>query len=174
MSYEQFRAPIKAPALIAVAEHWHEVRSGRLMPGWRDIDPTAIKQYLPIVWSWRWDTALSTFIGRLAGEDIIAVMGTGIRGKRLHDCFPPNARDAVFARYKRVIDEPAFMHSVGKVHMLAGGNGWGERIVLPLAADGRHADGILGATVYRFSVRPVSGEASIDHLNEAIDFFPLH
>jgi hypothetical protein len=173
MSYERFRATINAPALIAVAEHWNAARSGRSMPAWRQIDPAAIKTYLPIVWSWRWDAALGTFIGRLAGEEIRAVMGLSIARKRLQDCFPPAARDAVFARYKRVIDEPAIMHSRGKIYALAGDHGWGERVVLPLAADGSHGDGVLGATVYQLGLRPTSGEVSIDHLNEAVEFYSI-
>jgi hypothetical protein len=159
--------------LIAVAEHWHAARSQRLMPAWGHIDPAAIKQHLPMVWSWRWDPALETFVGRLAGEEVIAVLGKNTRGKRLDECFSPAVVEVVLERYKRVMEEPAFMHGEGKVYVLAGGEGWGERIVMPLAADGRHGDGLLGATFYRLNIRPVAGEVSIDHLNEAIDFFPL-
>ena len=173
MSYEQLRASLKQPALIAVAEHWNAVRAMRRMPGWRDIDPAAIKVYLPMVWAWRWDASLGTFVGRLAGEDIIAVLGTNPRGKRLAECFPAKAVDAVLARYRRIIEEPALMRSEGKIYSPAGHEGWGERVVLPLAGDGEHGDGIIGATFYRLDIRPVAGEVSIDHLNEEIDFFPL-
>ncbi len=83
MSYRQFRASLQKPALIAVAEHWNAARRGRLMPAWRDIDPQAIKKYLSIVWAWRWDAGLATFIGRLAGEDNIAIIGTNTHGKKV-------------------------------------------------------------------------------------------
>jgi hypothetical protein len=46
--------------------------------------------------------------------------------------------------------------------------------MLPLAADGKHGDGVLGATVYQLGIRPkTSDKISIDHHGEIIDFFPL-
>jgi hypothetical protein len=174
MSFERFLASITDPALIAVAAHWNEARSDRLMPAWRDIDPAAIREHLPMVWSWRWDAALGTFIGRLAGEEIIAVLGKNTRGKSIEEVFRPDAQAVVLARYKRVMSDPVLMHSSGKVFLLSGGTGDGERIVLPLAADGRHGDGVIGATVYRLGIRPTkSDRIAIDHHGEVIDFFPL-
>jgi hypothetical protein len=173
MSYERFCASITDPALAAVAAHWQAVRAGRRMPGWRDIDPAAIRKQLPIVWSWRWDAALGSFIGRLAGEEIIAVLGTNTHGKRLAEVFRPDAWAAVEQRYRRVMEEPALMHSSGKVFLMSGGLGEGERIVLPLAADGAQGDGVIGATVYRLGGRTTAGKAAIDHHGEAIEFFPL-
>jgi hypothetical protein len=174
MSYERFRASIKDPALGAVVEHWNIVRSGRPMPAWQDIDPASIKEHLPIVWAWRWDPELNTFIGRLAGEEILAVLRTHTRGKRIDECFATEACQAIFARFKQVIDGPALMHSHGKVYVLGGRDGQGERIVLPLGADGTLGDGVIGATVYRLGIRPTTKDKiSVDHLNEVTDFFPL-
>jgi hypothetical protein len=174
MPYERFSASIGEPALAAVAEYWNGVRADRTMPGWRDIDPAMIKKYLPIVWSWRWDAALGTFVGRLAGEENIAVLGVNPRGKRMEECFPAGAVELVLSRYKQVMDTPALMRSQGRVYKLAGGEGWGERIVMPLGADGAHGDGVFGATVYRLGLRPTTSDKfAIDHLNEGIDFFPL-
>src|SRR5882724_9220402 len=136
MSYEQFLAAIEDPSLTAVAEHWNAARSDRRMPGWRDIDPAAIKQYLPIVWAWRYEPALRTLVGRLAGEQIVAVLGASIRGRRIDECFSAGAHEMVLARYMTVIDGPALMHSTGTVFRHGGGEGYGERIVLPLAEDG--------------------------------------
>jgi hypothetical protein len=49
-----------------------------------------------------------------------------------------------------------------------------ERVMLPLAADGKHGDGVLEATVYQLGIRPkTSDKISIDHHSEIIDFFPL-
>lgn len=174
MSYERFRASMSDAALIAVAEHWNDARSGRMMPGWRDIDPAAIKEHLQIVWAWRWDAEIGTFIGRLAGEGIIATLGKNTRGKRMDEVLHPDAREVVLARCKRVIGDPAIMRSHGKVYVTTGRDGWGERIVLPLAADGRNGDGVLGATVYRFDTRPqTSDKISVDYQGEVTEFFPL-
>lgn len=165
---------IQAPALKAVFAHWLAARGDRLMPAWRDIDAAAIGRYLPQVWAWRYDFAQQTFIGRLAGEEILAVLGKGIRGRPLEQCFPEDAAQLVLERYRAVIAGPRIMRSTGRVHMKTGRHGIGERIVLPLAADGVTGDGVLGATEYRLNLddaRTVG--AAIDHHRETIDFYPL-
>jgi hypothetical protein len=174
MSYERFLAAIEDASLLAVAEHWNSARGGRQMPAWKDIDPAAIGQYLPIIWAWRYEKPLQTFVGRLAGEEIIAVLGNSIRGRPIEECFPAGAHEMVRARYMTVIDGPELMHSYGTVFRHAGGEGRGERIVLPLAEDGVHGDGVIGATVYRLGIRPTLGDQlSVVHHGEIVDFFPL-
>ena len=173
MSYETFQSAIGETALLEVAAHWHAARQGRAMPAWQDIDPVALGRNLPIVWAWRYDFVLDTFVGRLAGEDIIAILGSNIRNRRIETCFRPDAVPIVRKRYKTVIDGPCFMHSHGRVFLRSGGNGHGERIVLPLAVDGVHSDGVLGATVYHVGVAPQRGDTAIDHHNEIVAYYPL-
>ena len=174
MSYDHFIASIEDEALAAVAIHWNSARKALRMPAWRAIDPSAMKHHLPKVWAWRFDTRSGTFIGRLAGEEIIAVLGANIHGKRLDECFSAVASGLVLERYKAVMDGPNLMHSYGKVFLHAGGQGTGERIVLPLADDGIQGDGVIGATVYRLGIGLTGlDKASIDHQNEIIDFYPL-
>jgi hypothetical protein len=174
MSLQKFHAAIKSSALKAVAAHWMSARKTRLMPAWKDIDAVAIGKYLHLVWAWRYDFDRNTFIGRLAGDEILAVLGKEIRGRSLEECFPANAAALVLERYKSVIDVPQIMHSTGNVHMNAGKHGSGERIVLPLATDGIRGDGVLGATEYHLDMvaaRMVG--AAIDHHHEDIEYFPL-
>jgi hypothetical protein len=60
----------------------------------------------------------------------------------------------------------------GALFARSGGNGLGERIVLPLAADGWRADGVLGATVYRLGLMPtVHDGAAIDRRNEIVTYY---
>jgi hypothetical protein len=173
MSYKKFVTTIGEAPLLEVLAHWHAACCDRQMPGWKDIDAVALGRKLPIIWAWRWDVARDTFIGRLAGEEIVAVLGNNIRGKPIEACFPSDTAAVVRERYKAVMDGPRFMRGHGKVFARLGGTGYGERIVLPLAADGVHSDGVLGATVYRLGAPPVRGEAAIDHLNEVVTFYPL-
>jgi hypothetical protein len=174
MSFELFLSAIKDTALLDVAAHWNTARGNRLMPGWSDIDPVGLGRNLPIVWAWRYDAGLGTFVGRLAGEEIIAVLGVNIRGRRIETCFRPDAVDVVCQRYRTVIEGPKFMYSYGTVFARSGGNGVGQRIVLPLATDGVHSDGVLGATVYRLGIKPAIGdEIAIDHHSEIVEFYPL-
>jgi hypothetical protein len=174
MSFALFLSAIKDTALLDVAAHWNTARGNRLMPGWSDIDPVGLGRNLPIVWAWRYDAGLGTFVGRLAGEEIIAVLGVNIRGRRIETCFRPDAVDVVCQRYRTVIEGPKFMYSYGTVFARSGGNGVGQRIVLPLATDGVHSDGVLGATVYRLGIKPAIGdEIAIDHHSEIVEFYPL-
>jgi len=174
MSYALFCAAIKQSALLEVAAHWHAARRDRLLPAWRDIDALALGRHLAIVWSWRYDFARDTFVGRLAGEEITAMLGLSIRGKTLEECFPADAVAVVRERYKAVMDGPNFMFSHGKVFVRVGLTGHGERVVLPLADDGINADGILGATVYLLGITPtVRDGVSIDHHNEIVSHYPV-
>jgi hypothetical protein len=172
MSYASFHAVIKEAALLAIAAHWHAACGARLLPAWRDIDACALAPHLPIVWSWRYDPTRETFIGRLAGEEINAMLGVGIRGKTLEECFAPDAVAVLRQRYQAVMDGPSFMVSHGKVFARAGRCGYGERIVLPLADDGIHPDGLLGATVYRLGIAPTGRNgAAIDHHSEIVSHY---
>jgi len=172
MSYALLRAAITEPALLEIAAHWYAVRGDRLLPAWRDIDACAFAPHLPIVWSWRYDLTRDTFIGRLAGEDIKAMLGVSIRGKTIEECFAPDVVAVVRRRYQAVIDGPSLMFSYGKVFARTGSTGSGERIVLPLADDGVRSDGLLGATVYRLGITPTARDgATIDHHNEIVTHY---
>jgi hypothetical protein len=161
MSFEHFLACIETPALREIAAHWRRAaarrpltsacgsaRAERLMPGWRDIDPAAIAPHLPLVWSWKYDRAADRFTGRLSGEAITAVFGRQLRGAALHDFFAGRDAEQVEARFHRIVHDPSLVHSHGRLFRHIGRVGIGERICMPLADDGEHADGILGATNY--------------------------
>ena len=171
---DDLEAKLQSPAMRAVYAHWQAARGNRLMPAWRDIDAVAIGTHLPKVWAWRFDPAQDTFIGRLAGEDILAIMGCGMRGRRFAECFPAASVAKVEARQRKVIGMPSIMHSIGRVYLLTGKFGLGERIVLPLAADGITGDGVLGVTDYHLNMADARhGGATIDHDDETVTHYPL-
>ena len=150
VSFAEFFAAIENPDLRQVAEHWNRARGTRRMPGWSDIDPVAVAKQLPLIWSWKYDPATDEFTGRLAGEEINDIFGKNLRGADMREFFKDWNYDAIFARHKKVAATPCFAHGKGLVFIHAGRYGEGERIILPLAEDGEHGDGIIGATVYRF------------------------
>ncbi len=174
MSFDRFLAAITAPTLITVARHWQAVRSDRLMPAWSDIDAVQLRHALPIIWAWRYDAGRKTFMGRLAGEEVVAVLGGNVRNRPIEECFSATAVPVIRARLEQVMAGPCFMHGAGTVYVRHGYTGSGERICLPLASDGIHADGVLGATLYRLNVKPAAGDnVSFDPEAETIGFFPL-
>jgi hypothetical protein len=174
MSFSDFLAAIESPKLQAIAMHWETARGKKLMPGWGDINPVAIGPDLAIVWSWKYDRDSDSFTGRLAGEDINEAFGKSLRGKRMEDFFPSSQYPMILARHKRVVGEPAFAHGRGRVFIHAERFGQGERIIMPLASDGVHGDGIFGATVYELDPRPPAGTTGPRYVDaEHVDFYSL-
>ena len=174
MSFQEFFAAIKSPDLCHIARHWDAARGSKRMPGWQDIDPSAIAPFLPIVWSWKYDSVTDTFTGRLDGDAITEAFGESLRGKPMKEFFRGRQYDMMFARHKRVVTTPAFAHGSGPVFIHTGRYGLGERIIMPLARDGSRSDGIFGATIYAANPAGPPDETARQNLaTEAVVFFPL-
>lgn len=114
-AFLSFLAEIKSPELLRVAGHWGFVRSGRLMPRWSDLDPSAIKPELGFIWAWRYDAADKHFVGRLAGETIVELFGKTIRGVKMEDIYPPDKYREPYERNLRVVEGPCFARDHGCV-----------------------------------------------------------
>jgi hypothetical protein len=154
MSFQALLDSIVSDDLRTVARHWQAARGDRFMPAWRDIDAAEIGPQLRYVWAWRYHGATGTFTGRLAGEDIAVIFSRSMHGIAMRDYFPPEIYRIFFPWMQRVVVEPAFARGSGLIYRRMGRNFEGERIILPLAEDGRTGDGLIGATVYN----PVGGE----------------
>jgi len=168
MAFEALESTIRSPALRSVARHWAEARGSRRMPGWGDIRPSRIVRQLPIVWSYIYDRSSDTFTGRLAGDRIEEIFGKPFRQMPLSEIFPASEYQDVFQRAKRVVCEPALYRGEGLVFRQLNKFGYGERILLPLAADGASGDGILGCTEYHSIDGPYD-----EALPHADDWFAL-
>jgi len=168
MALEALYDTIKSNSLKAVLYHWAEVKCWRQMPGWNDIRPSRVARQLPIIWAYTYDRATDTFTGRLAGDRIEAVFGKTFRQTPLEEIYPKSEYMDVFERAKRVIDEPAIYYSEGLVYRQLKNLWYGEHLIMPLADDGVHGDGILGCTECRSMDAPQDGSVSE---NEA--WFPL-
>ena len=129
--------------LRAIADHWHEVRGGRPMPSWSQIRPSSIAPYLTWIWSFRYDRDKDEFTARLAGNHITMGFGKNFRGTRLEDIHRPPALGRVETGLRRLLLTPSLYRSTGKLFRQGDHTEEGERIALPLAADGIHGDGVL-------------------------------
>lgn len=134
--------------IIALLHHWQAARGDRLMPAWSDIDLTELRHAAPIIWSWSYDRDSDSFTGRLAGQKIRELVGKPITGKAMADYFSGWNYAEIFARHKRVVADCAVALERGLVFCRGEHQGTGERLILPLAADGIHPDGLIGATAY--------------------------
>ncbi len=170
MVFDSFLSSITSAPLKAVALHWDMARGNQLMPSWDELRPAAMAKQLPIIWSYKFDRSTGEFTGRLAGDRITEVFDKSLRGTRLQDFHPPEATPWVTAMLLRVVSEPSLHLSSGRVFKQMDRVGTGQRIILPLAADGKTADGILGATDYHSSI---SAEQPIQAATDVEKWFPL-
>lgn len=170
---------ITSPSVKLLFDHWHAVRGDRLMPAWRDIDALVVAPIMPVLWSWKYQRADNSFIGRLAGEEINAILGKSMRGARMEDFYKGCDLERLFQRHWRVVCDPCIVLCHGLIFSHVDRQGVGERIMLPLAEDGRLGDGLIGATVYDL-IRPVdcvhdmAAVAPMSRLSEDVRYFPLH
>lgn len=148
-AFADFMNAITSPALKEIAQHWRDICHADKLPSWKDIRPAAIKTHLPIVWCYDYDPARDDFIGRLAGIGITGVSAKPFKGTRLSELRPADTYPRSLMRAKRVVQEPAFYRGHGVVYKTADQRGFGERIVMPLRADGKDPAGIFGASEYK-------------------------
>lgn len=140
--------------------HWSEMRGGKLLPGWRDLDLTRIPETAPVIWSWVYDRAANQFRGRLDGTEICRFMRRPISNLTLAEYFAGWNYDDILARHLRVVNGPAIALGRGAVFCRGDQQGIGERLILPLAEDGMHVDGLIGATAYKMAPRHLSACAT--------------
>jgi len=155
MSCAELLAKISSPDLRNVVLHWDEARCERPMPGWRDIQPSRIAAQLPMIWVYRYDERTDQFTARLAGDRIEEMFGKSFRGVLMTALHPKEHYPLLFAKSKRVTCGPALYHSTGALFPHLDRYGIGERIMMPLSETGVLGDGLMGATVYERSIRPV-------------------
>ena len=148
-AYAEFEKSIVSLALKQVAQHWRAISAPGRLPSWTDLRPSAIKAHLPIVWSYDYDPASDDFVGRLAGVEITGVSSKPFKGTRLSELRPDDKYPRSLIRARRVVHEPALYRGHGLVYRTGGNSGFGERIVMPLAAQGLHPAGIFGATEFK-------------------------
>lgn len=148
-AFADFLNAIASPALKEIAQHWRDICRTDRLPCWKDIRPSAIKKHLPIVWCYDYDAQQDDFVGRLAGAEITGISTKPFKGTRLSELRPKDVYPRSLMRAKRVVLEPAFYRGQGLVYRTAEQQGLGERIVMPLRADGNNPAGIFGASEYR-------------------------
>lgn len=160
--FPAFLDQIVSEKLRAVARAWDGARGAHAMPSFRQLRPSAISAQLPIIWIYSYGRDSGRFTGRLAGDRIQHAYGRNFRGLALEDLHPPHTIAAVTERMNRVVLEPSCYRNGGALFRKAGQTGIGERIMLPLADNGVHADGVLGASDYDLpGVSAVSGPVEL-------------
>lgn len=161
--FQAFRGTVKSPALLAVVQHWHQVRGRKRMPNWTDLSSAALTPHFELLWGFQHNPETGDFNGRLAGKHVKDWLGANFWGASLKDLHAPH----VFADSHRflfnVVSTPAAGRCSGRLFTIGGAAVTGERIALPLAADGLTADAVLGASAYETPISP--GPVELIHEN---------
>lgn len=151
MSLALLLAELTDPRLKDFVSSWDSVRGDRLVPRWRDLDIAGMKHVLPYIWSWQYDRVADIFTGKLAGEEIMGVIGRGFRGAKAHEFYTPPQYRAVYDWSRQVVVDRVGVVISGPVFRHMGSGAIGERVGLPIALDGEEAEIILGVTLFDFS-----------------------
>jgi hypothetical protein len=172
MIFEAFQDAIVSADLLAVANHWNAVRGSQPMPAWKQLRPSAMAAQLSRTWCYKYDRQSGQFTGRLAGNRIEWGFGKTFRGCRLEQIFSPKTASLVQAAMGRIVLEPALYRNRGRLFRQGQYVIEGERIMLPLAEDGIHADGVLGVSAYDYPLaNPAYGPVEL--LSDAEEWYSL-
>jgi hypothetical protein len=101
------------------------------------------------MWAYRYDTATGRFTGQLSGDQIAKSLGKNLRGLPLEEAHSAETYLWVHRVLTRVVTEPAIYCSSGNLYKQAGRLIAGERVALPLSANGSQGDGVMGISDYR-------------------------
>ncbi len=153
--------PDCAPQLLKLYDHWQSLRPAPdLLPGRQHFDPAAVPRLLP--WIFLLDAMRDPwrFKYRIFGTEMVRAAGLDLTGHFLGEPHPdfqslPHLRQYVTAAEEKVIAYHAGAPVVYKdrnfLHL--------ERLVLPLARDGKTVDMLLGIMSFKLRWPSVGSRA---------------
>jgi hypothetical protein len=162
-NFGSFLSHIQSPALRAVAGHWNEARGKKRMPSWTDISSPTLEPYFKMLWGFQYDAEAKEFRGWLAGNKLRKWVDGGFYGGTYKDAALLTNYDEAKRHLTRLITTPLAARSSGRLFTVGDITVTGERIALPLAADGRTGGGVLGASDY--VAPPLLGPVELVHDN---------
>jgi len=133
-------------ALREFVDYWASRRGGGLMPSYSDIDPIDIPWALPHLYIV--EVRGDDFVFRLAGEAVAERYNRPMKGVRISDLFTSSSSSEILGRWRRVVSKPSAYYSYTQHETVRGIAVRARRILLPLGADRKSADHLIGFTVY--------------------------
>ncbi|WP_420404991.1 PAS domain-containing protein [Nisaea sp.] len=126
-------------------DYWLELRGGRAMPAYAELDPVEFPWALPNIFV---TEALpeGDFVYRIAGEEHTQHYRRNLKGARLSDIMQPEAAKAILERWQMLIEMRAAFFIVTDHQSDAGASVLGERMVLPLGNDHTTPTHLVGIT----------------------------
>lgn len=119
-----------------------------MMPSWTDLSTSALAPYEKFLWGFAYDRETGVFTGQLAGSRYGKWIDANYYGGKLKDFHPRTSYEEAQELLTRIVMTPLAGRSSGRLFTVSDLPVTGERIILPMATDGRTADAILGASDY--------------------------
>lgn len=129
--------------------YWCDIRpAGQRIPARKHLDPGAIPRLLPTIRLYDVHREPWRFRYRLFGTELVRMLGRDLTGTCYHDAGAGTARDQADLVFVAQGDGICYRRGF-PVHLAPSKNHVTlERILLPLASDGRAVDMLLGFTVF--------------------------
>jgi len=142
------------PLVAEAIAYWQRIRpSDGLLPGRRHFDPVEIPRLLPYIGLL--DVVREPYIrvkGRMGGSKLTEVYGTGLVGSFFDEVIPDFDDSRAAKDYRQVVADGVPSWYRGAQSVKRGKSFLGiERILLPLAEDGRAVDMILAVYLFFYS-----------------------
>ena len=146
--FERFRSSIRSAALGQIADCWQAGLGNKRMPGWGCFEPACISPRIKRIFAFAYDRASGEISRSLAGKEIISEINRNLAGTLIQLLQPPRLAVRMHYTVSRVVRGPFLYRGTGKLFQQGAHIAEGERIILPISADGITGDGALGASDY--------------------------
>ncbi len=172
MALSNLVASLTDSRLRDFVECWSSARGDHPLPRWRDLDISLMKATLPFVWAWHLDRESGKLTGKLAGELILAVLGSKFRGIDHEQYFEGRGSEIFRPLHEAVIFDGVGIVSSGRIFSHLGSYAMGQRVMLPVSERGDVADIVFGATVYDYGAVRADNIHSVP-VNNDVRYFSL-
>jgi hypothetical protein len=139
-------------------EHWHGLHpAGGGLPGRQHFDPMAVPRLLPFIWLADVQHNPLRFRYRLLGSEYLHIFGRDYTGRWIDELHPDFSGSPAHAQYVSAAERGIVGYRRGHTltaPILPKDYRWIERVILPLARDGKAVDMLLALSVFHKTVRP--------------------
>jgi hypothetical protein len=135
---------LQSALLTNLHDRWAGLCAAGMLPGRRDFDPLALREFLGWLFLLEADPVADDFRYTLIGTGITAQVGVDNTGRLVGEVFGP----AGVAMYRTVRDRARPVRVFGLVGWRDQRHKSFETLILPLADDGRTVTRVIGAMVF--------------------------
>jgi hypothetical protein len=132
--------------IAGVARYWAGLAADGRLPGRADIDPVDIPRLLRNVFLVDVRAGVPRYVFRLVGTGVVDLLGE-LTGRPVGTGLDAEEAERVLSHYDRCARDGRPMWREGVLRTRRNRHAGFQRVLLPLAADGRRVDMVLGAIV---------------------------